>query len=259
MMYRDMRFCLLACCLALVGCVSPWREFYTEYNSGALLLPHESPVRLIQVKGEDDLTKFFKDQYAVVGSASFNSGGSVSLDELATFAEEKGADLVAYWAGNKTTSQYLHVDTDYTPAPTQTYVTGYVAGGSYYGTANTYGGGGSATTTITPVTVVRRDYTAVFMRKSDMRGKIGFNCRVLNPGEAQKIQTNSAVYIKYVTNGLPAARADVLDGDYLLEIDGQKVETKADVTRLSKAAGSQVTFKLWRNGKIIVKTFDTGR
>jgi S1-C subfamily serine protease len=60
-------------------------------------------------------------------------------------------------------------------------------------------------------------------------------------------------------NGLPVARADILDGDYLLEIDGQKVESKADASRLAKAVGSQVTFKVWRNGQTITKTFPTGR
>jgi PDZ domain len=244
---------------ALVGCVSPWKQFYRENNNAPLLLPHESPVRMVRVKSSDELTPFFKDRYAVIGSSSFNGGGNVTLEDLKTFAEEKAADLVVYWTENQTSTQHLVVDTDYTPAPSQTYVSGYVAGGSYYGTANTYGGGGNATTTVTPVTVIRRDYTAVFLRKADMAGKLGFNTRDLKPGEAQKLQTNSAVYILYVTNGLPVARADVLDGDYLLEIDGQKVESKADVSRLTRAAGSQVTFKIWRNGQIITKRFPTGR
>jgi len=254
-----MKYLILLFTVTLVGCVSPWKQFYRENKNAAQLLPHEPPVRMVRVKGSDDLTPFFKDRYAVIGSCSFNGGGNVSLEDLKSFAEEKSADLVVYWTENQTSTQHLVMDTDYTPAPSQTYLNGYVAGGSYYGTANTYGGGGSATTTVTPVTVIRRDYTAVFLRNSDMRGKLGFNCRPLVSGEAQKLQTNSAVYILYVTNGLPASRGDVLDGDYLLEIDGQKVESKADVTRLSLAAGSQVSFKLWRNGQTITKTFTTGR
>lgn len=254
-----MRFKILFCAIMLVGCVSPWKEFYNENNPGVVFLPHQAPVRMVRVKGPDDLVAFFKDQYAVAGSSSFNAGNNVTLEDLTSFAEEKSADVVVYWTDNQTSTRRLVVDTDYTPEPSQTYVSGYAAGGIYYATANTYGGGGSATTTVTPVTIVRRDYTAVFLRKADMSGKLGFNTRALKPGEAQKLQTNSAVYINYVTNGLPIARADILDGDYLLEIDGQKVESKADASRLAKAAGSQVTFKIWRNGQVITKTFPTGR
>ncbi|WP_296746753.1 RIP metalloprotease RseP [Mesorhizobium sp.] len=58
-----------------------------------------------------------------------------------------------------------------------------------------------------------------------------------------------------VTTGSPAARAGIQPGDRFVKVDGDKVETFADVQRLvSGRAGDAITFTMLRDGKEITVT-----
>jgi len=58
-----------------------------------------------------------------------------------------------------------------------------------------------------------------------------------------------------VTAGSPAARAGIQPGDRFVKVDGDKVETFADVQRLvSGRAGDAITFTMLRDGKEIAVT-----
>jgi hypothetical protein len=216
------RLPLFASFLFLVGCVSPWEKFYSGVETPADYAYGGSTL-CRRVDNPEEVKAYLREGYLVFGESSFNAGGGVSLDNLQTQGEKVGADIVLFWAGNAQTSQSAMVIPQFNPGTQQTtYVNGYGSGGSFSGTATTYTPG-TYSTQVVPVTVTRMDYSAIFLRRRITKPALGVSVREMTATEASALGTNSAVAIELVIRSTPAFEADVLEGDFLLEIDGTKV------------------------------------
>jgi len=249
----------LLCLIALIlgGCTSPWEQFYAGTE-----LPGDfvfgGTTQCYRVDKPEDVKEYLKDGYAVFGESNFNAGGAVSLASLQAHGEKVGADIVLYWAGNARTTQSTMVIPHYNPGTQQTtYLNGYGSSGSFSGTATTYTPG-TYSSEVVPVTVTRMDYSALFLRKRLTKPALGIRVREMTSAEASAVGTNSAVGIDLVVRNAPAFEADVMDGDYLLEIDGTKIpDVKTFLRLIETKRGQTITLLLSRRGTRLSKTIRT--
>ncbi|WP_339327850.1 PDZ domain-containing protein [Pseudomonas syringae] len=84
--------------------------------------------------------------------------------------------------------------------------------------------------------------------------------RNLNDLEKQLLQTNQGVVVRTIVDDSPAYKADVLVGDMLVAIDGDKVSNEEGFTKMIAARrGQAVRLALIRNGTPLLKTVQVGK
>ncbi|MEA3085650.1 MAG: serine protease Do [Paraburkholderia sp.] len=76
----------------------------------------------------------------------------------------------------------------------------------------------------------------------------------LTPDRHKTIGTNSGLLVRVVVVGSSAYKADILQGDFLMAIDGEATSDVQETLRLLKThAGQKVKLSLVRNGTTIEK------
>jgi formylmethanofuran dehydrogenase subunit D len=150
--------------LLATGC-SPWSQYYTDTSNG-VTSAYSGSTQLIYSADGRELQDYYAKGYTTVGISSFWKNGNVTSDDLQSLGESKGADIVVYWRSGEHTKTYLYAQTHTHQQPGQTYITGSSYGNQFSGTATTYGGSSSSTTTVTPVSVPSANYEAHFLRKA---------------------------------------------------------------------------------------------
>jgi hypothetical protein len=249
------RLCLLTVlCALLSGCQNPWKDFYQGQA-----LPEEAPFNgTPECIATNDFEASIKDAvrngYVVMGESSFNAGNNVKLSDLQAFGESIKADVILYASGNQTTTQSSMVIPQFHPGTQQTtYLSGYGSNGnSFYGTANTYSPG-TYSSTVVPVTVVRMDYLAVYLKRNWNKVVLGVHYEPVTPEQARIVGTNSALLAKVILRRSPAFDADIYEGDILLAADGQKVNYDNFPDFLASHRGQVVELLIYRNGSRITK------
>ena len=79
--------------------------------------------------------------------------------------------------------------------------------------------------------------------------------------EVEKLKKPEGALVASVSEGSPAEKAGIKDGDIILEFDGKKVDTMRTLPKLVAQAevGKKVILKIWRNQKLISKKVLLGR
>jgi S1-C subfamily serine protease len=118
---------------------------------------------------------------------------------------------------------------------------------SYSGTGTVTTPGGYSTYAI-PYSVDRNTFYASYWAKRDPNKiRLGVNYIPLSDELRHKLERNTGVQAVIVVRGTPAFKANILEGDVLLKLNGKDI---VDVPSLSadiiKMAGQQVTFDLLR-------------
>jgi hypothetical protein len=250
-----LRLCLtLAVCSLLSGCQNPWKDFYQGHA-----LPEEAPFNgTPECIPTNDFDASVKDAvrngYIVIGQSSFNAGNNVKVADLQSFGESIRADVIFYASGNQTATQTSMVVPQYHPGTQQTtYLSGYGSNGnSFYGTANTYSSG-TYSTAVVPVTVVRMDYLAVYLKRNWNKVILGVQYSPITPEQARMVGTNSGIIADVILRRSPAFAADIYEGDLILEANGQKVNFDNFSDFLDSHHGKVVELLIYRNGARITK------
>jgi len=260
----------IAASLALLGCASGYSQYYTQ-------LPGATPERIAAVRSGvppqspaversgaqslDTVADYYtKRGFGLIGYSVFNSGRT----EADSAAVQKGADLKAdlvvimnpRYTGSITSAVPITVPTTTTSFSTGT-ATSYGARGAVTaygsGTTTTYG----TSTTMVPMTVHRQDYGAMYFVKRSWT--LGVIPRDLSDAERQSLQSNRGVAVRIVVDGSPAFDADILPGDFLVEIDGLPVSNVDALNPLIAArSGKSVVFTVLRNGARVIKNVQLG-
>jgi hypothetical protein len=256
--------------LSIAGCASGYKKFYTPtpgatpeaISSTRASAAPQTPAIERSAFGNTDqlLAGYAKRGYRVIGESSFNSGERVSEDEAIEQGQAVGADLVLIfipqYTGSVTSSMPLTTPTTNTSYTTAN-ATAYGPSGpvSAYGnaTTTTYG----STTTYIPITVNRSDYGAIYFVKG--RFRIGAFVRNLNDLERQLLETNQGVVVTAIVDDSPAYRADILTGDTIIAMDGERVSNQEAFSRIgSTKKGQAVKLSLIRQGHAIEKNLQIG-
>lgn len=248
--------CTLSLCALLSGCQNPWKNFYQ-----GMTLPADAPDNGLpdcrQVSDFDaSIKEYMRENYFPMGQSSFNAGNNVGTGDLQNFGAAIKADVILYGVGNRTTTQSAMALPQYNPGTQQTtYLNGYGSNGSsFYGTANTYSPG-TYTTTVVPVTIVRQDYCAVYLKKNWNKPILGIASSPVTAEQAKVVGTNNALLVNIVARRTPAFYADLYEGDYLLEFNGQRVPVADEEfgALLDKHRGQEIALLIYRNGTKLTK------
>ncbi len=256
--------------LSAAGCANGYREFYTPaagatpeaISATRASAPPPLPAIERAPFGNTDalLAEYGKRGFLVIGESSFNTGKRVSDDDALKQGQAVGADLVLVflpqYTGSVTSSVPITTPTTNTSYTTAN-ATAYGPGGpvSAYGnaTTTTYG----SNTTYVPITVNRSDYGAIYFVKG--RFRIGAFVRNLNDLERQLLQTNQGVVVMTIVNDSPAYKADILPGDMIIAMDGERVTNQEGFTRMAaERKGRMINFSLVRQGRVIEKNVQAG-
>lgn len=260
----------IAISLTVAGCANGYKDFYTavpQATPEAIAASRISPAPVTPMVErsqfgdlEQILLPYLKRGYVAIGSSMFNSGESVSETAAIDQGRAVGADLVLIFTPRFTNSVTSSVPIT-TPTTNTSYTTGsataYGPGGpvSAYGNASTttYG----SNTTYIPVTVNRSDYGAIYFVK--LRIRIGAFVRNLNDNERQALQTNQGVVVLTIVDDSPAYLADVLPGDIIVSIDGERISNQEGFTRaVESRKGRSVKVALLRQGRSLEKNVQLG-
>jgi hypothetical protein len=260
----------VAASVSIAGCASGYKKFYIPSPGAtpeAISATRASAAPLMPAVersafGDTDqvLARYAKRGYLVIGESSFNSGERVSEDEAIKQGQAVGADLVLVfipqYTGSVTSSVPITTPTTNTSYTTAN-ATAYGPGGavSAYGNATTTTYGSS--TTYIPMTVNRSDYGAIYFVKG--RFRIGAFVRNLNDLERQLLETNQGVVVTAIVDDSPAYKADLLTGDTIIAMDGEKVSNQEAFSRMgSLKKGQAVKMSLVRQGRAIEKIIQVG-
>jgi len=243
----------------LAGCANPYANFYKGNPDGRTIenyVPSNEPLAIFSTNDfKRDIALMQRRGYAVVGTADFNAASNrVSQAQLREQATKVGAAVVLV------SSHYTHTVSGVMPLTLPNNTTSYTTGNA---TVNGYGGfatvNGTATTTtygtqtvMMPYNVARSDFGAVFFVK--VRAHLGVVWGMVDDATRARLQTNAGVVVVGLVDGSPAARADILPGDVILTLDGQRVDGPRECNELLRSRyGTEVVFEIDRNGTRIEK------
>lgn len=252
--------------LLLSGCASnAYKEHYHSDLGGKQIseipniLPCEGPLQIFSVAPEsadEAVHEMLRQGYARIGWSSFRGGSKhVSEVDLRAQAMEVGACAAvsaSKYLSSSTTTIPLQLP-NATTSVTNLNATAYGAGGttSAYGTARTttYG----TQTTYVPITTdLYEGNAAYFVKRTYKFGAILHNAEV---GEIQKIGRNGVYRVGTIVRGSPAYAGDVLEGDFVLEVDGKRFGSYNElIDYIGTRQGQEISLTLWRNGEMVTKT-----
>ena len=138
----------------------------------------------------------------------------------------------------------------------------YGSGGYAYGYGDTSGSStsyistpGTYSTQYLPYSYNRYEYHAVYLKKIDIKKfKLGVLFGRINTKTRRKIGTNSGALLWLVYEGTSAYYSDLMDGDIVLECDGERVNGTIQFKEMLKNISSKtINLKIWRNGTILNK------
>lgn len=261
-------FMIMAAFVAMGGCATGYSQFYqplpnTEQTLARRVAPAPEDPAVERASGDwrEIADRYARRGYFPLGSSSFNSGQAEDDDNAIEQAQEIGADLVVIIE-----PQHTETTTTSVPITTPTTTTSYTTG-----SATAYGSGGSATaygnattttygtkTTYIPMTVNRYDFGAMYFVK--VKIQFGAYFRDLNDSERSILQTNKGAAVVLLVDGSPAYNSDVLVGDVILALDGERVAgVQSMIEMIEKNRGKEVNLTIVRGGNEISKIVPIGR
>ena len=264
--------------LALCGCqINPYTQYYTSVippRETAQLLPYSGHTDFKSIPTSDwkaGVEKLMSMGYAYLGYASFEAGAKDFGPQLREKAKELGADVVLVSSSFARNVSGVMPLLNYQPGQVATtYSSGQAnanafnnRGTSVYGTAN-YSGQSTTTTSGTfstnyvPYSVDRYSYGAGFFRKRSY--VFGALWMPLEISQRQQLQRNTGLVVMYVVDDTPAFLANILPGDILLTIDGEKITTNENFyAQIEAREGRKISVGLLRNGKEMTIEVELGR
>lgn len=260
--------CSLITILVVTGCVNPYTQFYRPnpgFEDARQLPSYDHDARGLSIfltnNFDRDMPILVSNGYWPVGQSSFNAGAAaITETNLRAQASQVGAHAVLVSSNYSHTVQgALPVNL---PTTSTTYSTGTATAYGSGGYATAYGSGVSTTygsqTVMVPYSVARYDVGAVFFAK--VKHRLGVVVVPLTDAERKQLGTNSALRVFAVVEGTPAFFADVLSGDYVLELAGKPAYSVPAFTQLVKEhEGQTVEVSLQRGDKRITKSVSIRR
>lgn len=254
-----MRMRRLLVVLLVAACANPYQQFYKGVPDARISPSYVADTTPLQIYSTNDFNRdgleLIRRGYWPVGQSSFNAGvNKVKESQLRAQATRIGAHVVLV------SSQYTHSVSAAIPLTIPTTSTTTSSGNATaYGASGsvTVSGTGTSTTTssrtiMLPYTIARADFGALYFART--RSRLGLYVRALDDSTRLRLQTNSGVRVIVVIENSPAFEADVLPGDVLLDVNGDRVHSEESYSQLlDKYQGSTVILHLDRAGERVQK------
>ncbi|MCP5380860.1 MAG: PDZ domain-containing protein [Kordiimonadaceae bacterium] len=221
-----------------------------EMASNVVMLGDEQEPNLILSNNLDrDVQSYLEHNYVVIGESAFNGLQESPQNAVKQAKEVRATHVIVSSAYTGTESR---LDYDYQDV----YHTVFV---NRVRTVN------GKTVNVTEAVTVRDtvsvpylrqydkfDQWAVYLVKSLQRHKLGILMRDLNQDDRLKYKRNTGAYIDVVLSNSPAFLADIIRGDILLAINGNKVFNSSDAVakiRTLDVNGTKVVLSLLKEGQ----------
>lgn len=249
--------------VALAGCATNgYQKFYHSYNNPAslkdvqLLQKDQEPTIYSSRNLNRDIKILVSKGYLPIGESSFN-GALEGKGKLEVQARKVGAvTVLVKWRYTNTQTNIVPL---FLPNNSTTYnsglIYGYGGSASYSGSSTTYG------TKVVPLKSQQRRYdqTAVYFVKLTKKFKYGIYLANLTPEIRASIQRNTGAIINTVMENSPAFMANLLTGDILIRVDGQKVinaQQAGELLKDSDPPNGESKLTILRRGEKKVITVD---
>jgi hypothetical protein len=251
------RWSVLLSAFLLVACVNPYARFYQGQLDGRTVENYVPSNQPLQIYTSDDFTQDVKAMarggYAPFGWSTFNApSNTITEQQLRNQAEmlKAAAVLVSSRYANTVTGAIPLV----LPNNTASVTTGNATVTGIGGVANA---NGSATTStsgwkalIMPYSVQPSDLAAVYFVK--VHPHFGVFYGTIDEATRERLRPDAGVLVNVIVDGSPAARADVLPGDIILTVGGQRVDGGESLTNyLEWHTAQEVVLGIDRNGQRI--------
>jgi hypothetical protein len=264
LLFRVVSLALAVGCL-LSGCASGFAKFYTPDPNAAATLksplilpaPKTPQIFLHSNDVQADAKRLREDGYIYIGSSSFYGPANRSNQSQAIEQGKKvGAAIVLFKTEYMDTQSGVVpytvanppvVSTVNTSGTVNAYGSGGYASGTYNSTGTITTPGGYSTYAI-PYSVTRNTFFASYWVKEDVsKLHLGVQSVPLSDDLRRKLERNTGVMIAIVVHGTPAFRANVLEGDVVLKVNGSDVvDVPGFLAQLNQLAGQKITLDVLR-------------
>lgn len=265
-----MRTMVILLTLSLGGCVNGFEKYYTPVagaekitSSPYLEKPPAQPQLFAHSADvQADFKNMAENGFVMIGSSSFyGPANKVSKGQAIEEAKRIGAAVVLVKSSYKDTlsgtipytvanpTQYATVNTTGT---VNSYGSAGYATGDYNSTSTVAMPGGYSTYNI-PYNISRNDFFASYWVKQDTaKMRLGIRYVPLPPEVRNRLQRNTGLFVPIVMRGTPAFRANILEGDVILKVNGEDVIDPPGFERqLTQLAGRPVEFSIMRGAEPI--------
>jgi hypothetical protein len=259
---------VLAVAASILGCASGFEKFYTpDPNAQAILSspttlpPPKTPQLYLHSNDvQADAKRLREDGYVYIGGSSFYGPANRSNQSQAIEQGKKvGAAAVLFKSDYMDTQSGVvpytvanppTVSTVNTAGTINAYGSGGYATGNYNSTGTITTPGGYSTYAI-PYSVNRNTFFASYWAQLDTNKiHLGVFPAPLSDEQRRELERNTGVVIAIVVRNTPAFRANILEGDMVLKLNGTDViDPKSFLADLNQMAGQSVTLDVIRGGQ----------
>lgn len=241
-------------------------KYYTGAPDGRTLPAYDASAstKPIQLFTSNDLQKdtdeLLRKGFIHIGESAFHAGpGALKRNDVTKYGEKIGAHLVLISEKLKSSESGVSnrvvpdIRTSVTDSDASAMGSGGFASMSGSSTTTTYG----TKVVSVPYTIQRWNYNAVYYIK--VKGVLGTYLAPLDDATIKRRQSNLGLRVTAIMDGSPAFTADILKGDIILTIGGEKVGgSEAFGDLLKKYQGQKVRVDLDRDGRAISKMIQLG-
>lgn len=234
--------------LFLTGCINNYERFYKPtvnlssfdgFKGLQWLQPGEEPKIYNTNNFERDIRSLMSKGYVRIGRSSFN--GAYQMEDMVRQQAKNVRATVVLLQARYTDTQ-TNTSTMYVPNTQTKYYSGSVGGTKFRGTTETHG-----TTAVPYITQQRRyDQVAVYFVKSNHKATFGIRVKDLTDKMRQDLERNTGILIYTVIEDSPAFNSNVLNGDILLEVDGEVVRNVKHLTKISRSYDTSKGVSVWK-------------
>jgi hypothetical protein len=226
-----------------------WEKYYHPVGNISETIPSNIDPEVIQSCGDTqkDAEDLFRRGFVPIGFTSFNTANNKTQDalRLAKKLQARYIVICVNMSSSHTVSVPLtlpQTTTSVNNGNVSAFGAGGSVSGSYSGTTTTYG----SQTTYIPMTISRFNKGAMYFREIPRRG-IGVYTRSLTNDEMIGLGTRHAIAVRFVRDGSPADKADLLPGDIITKINGAQFD--ADMLRDVERGTQPFTLHIVRAGQ----------
>jgi len=261
-----MRAFLILLGLSLVGgCVNGFEKYYNAVPNVEKIVSspylEKSPTQPKLYAHSADIAADYKglleNGFLLIGTSSFyGPANKVSKEHAIAEAKRVGAAVVLVKSTYKDTlsgtvpftvanpTQYATVNTTGT---VNSYGSGGYATGDYNSTSTVAMPGGYSTYNI-PYNISRNDFFASYWVQQNIdKMRLGIRYVPLPDAVRTHLQRNTGVLVPIVVRGTPAFRANILEGDVILKVNGiDVIDPQGFDRQLTQLAGQSITLSIMR-------------
>ncbi len=225
----------------IASCTNDFKKFYKEEALYAkmkdkVIFHQEDPQIMSSSDMKQDLEKYFRKGYIVIGSSTFNSGNENNPESnIKSWAKKLGAEVVLWNYKYTNTVSGVNTYTYYTPQTNTSYYSGHINNGY---SMNSYNYSGTMTTQTQtaniasiPYSIRRYDYNAVFLGKTNIKIKFGASFKDLDRDERIKLKLKGGALIAIILEDTPAYHSNLMEGDIVTKIQKHNVTNSEDLLK----------------------------